>query len=317
MSIDIIRGLENYTRQSTRPVVATIGTFDGIHRGHQAILRRVLADAENSGYDPLLITFHPHPRVLVTPDDAPLLLTTIEEKERFLPDFYEGKVLLIDFNAKLMDLTADQFVRDVLIETVGMKKLVVGYDHAFGKNRSGGIIELNKLGKDLGFEMEVVDPIVFEECRVSSSIIRKMILTDKFADAVRLLGHPYAIYGSVEKGIGLGRKIGYPTANIKYNSRKLLPAEGVYACRAQMGKIRKNGMMFIGQNNFNPEHRITVETNLFDFDSDLYGKDMIVCPVVRIRENRKYESTDALVSQIEKDKEEVLKIIQRETQECR
>ncbi len=317
MSIEIVRGLHNYERPSERPVVATIGTFDGIHRGHQKILQRVLAVSEETDHAPVLVTFHPHPRVVVTPDDAPLLLTTIEEKEKFLPDFFRGTVLVLDFTSELMGLSAEQFVRDILIDRLGMKKLVVGHDHAFGNKRSGSADKLAALGQRWGFDVEVVGPVMDDSLRISSTHVRALLKEGRIDEAVRILGHPYAIYGTVERGIGLGRKLGYPTANLRCNPRKLLPRQGVYACRAQVHGLKKDGMMFIGRNHFNPEERVSVEINLFDFDEDLYDADIMVCPDRFVREGRKFESTEALAIQIDEDKKEVLRILQREKRDVR
>ena len=307
MTTTIVRGIGDYRPPSDRPTVVTVGTFDGIHLGHQEILRRVQDTARKLDYDPVLVTFHPHPRVVVTPGDAPLLLTTIEEKERFVQDFFEGTVLVLEFNRPLMNMSAEQYVRDILLSRLGMKKLVVGYDHAFGKNRSGTIVELKRLGESLAFDVEVIGPVTVADRRVSSSAIRRALRQGDFTTALTMLGHPYAIHGVVEKGIGLGRKLGYPTANIRHNSRKLLPAHGVYACRAHLGRARYEGMMFIGTNHFNPEQRTSVEANLFDFEGDLYGREILVCPTRFIRENRRFESADRLVDQIKRDKMEVLR----------
>jgi len=308
-----IRGIENYSRaKDTRPVIATVGTFDGIHLGHREIFRRVREQSEAQNARPVLITFHPHPRVLVTPSEVPLLLTTIEEKEKFVPDFFQGKVLVLDFSKELMNTPADQFVRDILVDKVGIKKLIVGYDHALGKDRAGNIAALTQLALELDFEVEVVEPVMVDDAPVSSSRIRRALLEDRFNDAIRLLGHEYAIYGRVERGIGLGRKLGYPTANVGYNSRKLLPQEGVYACWAQVDNEVHDGMMFIGRNYFNPEVRITVEANLFEFDRDIYEKEIIVYPMHFVRENRKFDSKEALIEQIGKDKQFVLNKLKQE-----
>lgn len=316
MSFRVVHGLENYTRLSDRPGVVTVGTFDGIHVGHQEILRRVQCAGEAQAHEPILITFHPHPRLVVTPDSAPSLLTTIEEKERFLADYFQGTVLVLEFNRALMELSARQFVEDVLLGRLGMSKLIVGYDHAFGKDRSGSIIELNRMGDELGYNVEVVGPVLVDGERVSSTIIRHKLETGDFSGAVTDLGHPYGICGPIEKGIGLGHKLGYPTANVAYNPRKLLPPEGVYACRAEVLGQRHDGMMFIGRNHFNPEKRITVEANLFDFDDDIYGQDMIVCPTRFLRPNQRFDSTDDLVAQIKTDKKQILQIFQQEKSQC-
>ncbi len=312
MSTTFVYGIENFSRSEKQPIVATIGTFDGIHLGHQEILRRVRSVSKESSYEPVLVTFHPHPRVLVTPDDVPLLLTTIEEKERFVPDFFDGTVLVLDFNEKLMNLKPAEFVKDILVERVGAKKLIVGYDHALGKDRKGTILELKSLGEKLGFEVEVCGPIMIDGEAVSSSRIRRAMMQNRYREALRLLGHEYAIYGPIEKGIGLGKKLGYPTANVRYNPRKLLPTEGVYACCVEIGQDCREGVMFIGRNHFNPQDRISVEAHLFDFDRDLYGEEVTAYPIHFIRENRKYESQEQLARQIKKDKEEALQILQKE-----
>ncbi len=312
MKTEFIKGIENYKPARKNSAVATIGTFDGIHLGHRAILEQVQQAAERDALTPVLITFQPHPRVVLTPDKAPLLLTTLEEKEKFIPDYFQGKVLVLTFDEKLRNLNAEEFVKTVLVEKVGLKKLIVGYDHAIGKNRQGDAKELQRLGQKYGFEVEIVGPIICEEKPISSSRIREAMLKGDFDEAVELLGHHYAIYGKVRRGLGLGKKLGFPTANVDYNERKMLPPDGVYTCWAKVGRDNLDGMMFIGRNYFNPAGGKSVEANLFNFDQDIYDKDIFVYPTHFIRENRKFASTDELKAQMKKDKEIVLNIIKKE-----
>ncbi len=314
MSVNFIKGIENYPVDQDRRTIVTIGTYDGIHLGHQEILKLVMSESKKSDSEAILVTFQPHPKVFVAPEHIPLLLTSLEEKRKFIPHFFDGNVLIMDFTEKLQSLTASEFVESVLVKTLHAKKLIVGYDHAFGKDRTGNIEELKSLGKQFDFDVEVVGPVLYNDKAVSSSRIRKTILKNEYQEALRMLGHHYAIYGKVERGLGLGRKLGYPTANVCYNMRKLLPVEGVYACWAEVGDEVKNGMMFIGKNHFNPQERITVEANLFDFDRDIYDQDIIVYPTHFVRANRKFESTDLLVEQIKKDKINVMNILKQEKQ---
>ena len=312
MSTQFIMGLENFSRDNGHPVIATIGTFDGIHLGHQEIIRRLRDQSRETGYTPLMVTFHPHPRVLVSPEHIPLLLTTIEEKERFVPHFLDGKVLVLDFNDALKQLSAEAFVKQILVDAIGARKVIVGYDHAFGRNRSGNTAELVRLGGLYGFDVEVVGPVLYKDRPISSSRIRATILNNEYPEALKMLGHDYAIYGVVERGIGLGRRLGYPTANVRYSTRKLLPFEGVYACWVQVGSEEKNGMMFIGKNHFNPQDRVTVEANLFDFDRDIYDEEIVVYPTRYIRQNQIFHSTEKLIQQLHLDKQHVLQITQKE-----
>ena len=316
MSTEFIRGLENYQPISGKQTIVTLGTFDGIHRGHQAILERVRIASQSNGLDSVLITFHPHPRVIVSPGNIPMLLTTIEEKEQFIPHFFDGRVLVMNFDRDLMNMSAEQFVKEVLVGKVRVAKLIVGYDHGFGKNREGTIDALRELGKKYDFELEVVGPVYHLNERVSSTRIRNAMSEGRYSEARELLGHDYAIFGYVERGIGLGRKIGYPTANVRYSHRKLLPPQGVYACWAQVNGQEKSGMMFIGQNYFNPVEGLTVEANLFDFDLDIYDDEIIVYPTEFIRNNRRFDTTDDLVKQIEIDKRNVLDIIDKGAKQC-
>lgn len=306
MTARFVSGLPEFRRASEKKAVATIGTFDGIHRGHQAIFARVREVAAVQGQQAVLITFDPHPRMVVTPDAAPRILTTLDEKKRFVPRYFDGTVLVLPFDQAMMNLSAEAFVSQVLVDTVGAGTVIVGYDHHFGKGRSGTISRLREFGAQLGFEVEVVEPVVVDGSPVSSSRIRTAFQSGQYAEAVRLLGHDYAIYGTVERGIGLGRRIGYPTANVKYHPAKLLPPEGVYACWVAVGTEEFLGMMFIGRNHFNPSGRVTVEANLFDFDRDIYDQPIVVCPTRFLRESRTYDRLDDLVRQLALDKEHVL-----------
>jgi len=312
LNTEFIRGLNNYTTSGTGGAVATIGTFDGIHIGHRAILEQVQQEAKKNSLTPVLITFHPHPSIVLNPQKAPLLLTTIEEKEQFIPDYFRGRVLILTFDEHLRNLTPEEFIKTVLVDKVKVKKLIVGSGHALGKNRSGDTQELERLGKKYGFELVVVGPVMQDGQPVSSSRIRQAMTEGNFDEAVELLGHHYAIFGTVMRGMSLGKKLGFPTANVNYNKQKLLPPDGVYACWTKVDGEDLDGMMFIGRNYFSTDTGKSVEANLFDFDKVVYDRDILVYPTHFVRENRKFQSTDELKIQMKKDKELVLNIIAKE-----
>ena len=305
MNLELIRGIENFEGFDGRTVV-TIGTFDGLHLGHQAILHQLKTAAEQKQMHSLAVTFEPHPRVLVTPDSPPLLLTCLNEKTKLFENYLDGTLLILKFTRELMNLTAEEFTRTYLVERINLAKLIVGYDHAFGKGRSGTINDLMSLSRKYSFELEIVDPVIVGGRPISSTRIRHLLAENNLPQAVEFLGHPYPISGKVMGGIGLGRKIGFPTANLEYSNRKLLPGDGVYSCSIEVREKKYDGMMFIGKNHFNPTVARSVEVNIFDFDQDIYGEELFCYPEVYIRENRKYANTDALVEQIKLDKKKIL-----------
>jgi riboflavin kinase/FMN adenylyltransferase len=309
LSFQFYRSLGTFGTTGDIGTVVTIGTFDGIHLGHQAVLKRLNDLARETGLLPVVVTFDPHPRVIVTPTNYPQLLTTLEEKEHFLPSFHTGAVVVLQFNAAMKNLSAEEFVRTILMEKLNVKKLIVGYDHAFGKDRRGGTAELRRLGKDLGFNVLVSEPVIRDGAPVSSTRIRTALLESRLTEATGLLGHDYAIFGTVERGIGLGRKLGFPTANVKYGKDKLLPYPGVYSCRVIVQDEEHTGMMFIGHNHFNAVKAVTVEANLFEFDRDIYDAEITVYPTHFVRESRKFASTEALTEQMALDKQQVLQRI--------
>lgn len=312
MKAQFIRDIEKYASEETSFTAATLGTFDGIHLGHKAIFERVHSAAEANGLAPLLITFHPHPRVVLTPDNVPQLLTTIEEKEHFIPDFFSGKVIVIKFDEEIRNMTAEQFVKNILVEKLRVKKLIIGFNHVLGKDRGGDSKELSRLGSKYGFDVEIVEPIMRDAKPVSSTRIREAMQSGNFDEATNLLGHQYAIFGTVMRGMGLGRKLGYPTANVDYNKRKLLPPDGVYSCWVTVKDEHYSGMMFIGKNHFDPRGGISVEANLFDFDEDIYDEEIYVYPTRFVRGNQKFDSKEELTAQMKKDKEIVIDILKEE-----
>jgi len=257
----------------------------------------------------VVITFHPHPRVVVTPDNPPLLLTTPEEKVDLLKSTFNGSLVFLPFDEDLRHMTAERFARDILVGKFNIKALVVGFNHSFGHKRSGNIDNLIEIGKQEGFEVEVVKPIHYKDMPISSSRIRRVLSIGEFEDATRMLGHAYPIRGKVIKGLGEGRKMGWPTANLKWQPRKLLPAEGVYSCLVDIdGKIYR-GMMFIGINMLNPDKTVSVEANVFDFNSDIYGKEITLYPSHYVRRNQRFDSQEELKGQITRDKQTVIKLL--------
>ncbi len=307
MNLNVLHGIDNFDEGQEKTVV-TIGTFDGLHLGHQAILTRLMEVAGKRGWPALAITFEPHPRVLVTPDSPPPLLTCLNEKIRLFSDYLDGMLLILKFDRELMNLTAEQFTKNYLVDRINVGKLIVGYDHAFGKDRSGTVNDLIELSRKYSFELEIVNPVIVENKPISSSRIRRLMADNHYAEALKLFGHPYPLSGTVTKGIGLGKELGYPTANIRINPRKLLPADGVYSCSVELDHRKLDGMMFIGRNHFNPEAVKSIEINIFDFDEEIYDRELYCFPEVFIRESRKYNETSQLAEQLKIDKENVMRI---------
>jgi len=305
LSLELITGIENYRSRGER-TVATIGTFDGVHLGHQAILSRLRSCAAKQNMHPLAITFEPHPRVLVTPDSPPLLLTCLNEKAKLFSEYLDGTLLVLAFDRQLMNLTAEEFIRKYLVDKIKLSKLIVGHDHAFGKGRSGTISDLMQLNQKYSFELEIVNPVMVDDQPISSSRIRRLIIDHKLDMAVGYLGHPYPLSGKVIKGIGLGRQIGFPTANIACSCRKLLPRDGVYSCHVEVIGRRFDGMMFIGTNHFNPGAGKSIEVNIFDFDAEVYGEELFCYPEVYVRESRVYSESSQLLEQLKVDRNNVL-----------
>jgi riboflavin kinase/FMN adenylyltransferase len=206
-------------------------------------------------------------------------------------------------------MTADKFAHDILMAKFGIRALVVGHDHSFGHRRTGNIDKLREIGNREGFEVEVVGPVTNQGEPISSSRIRRSILGGQWSEARVMLGHAYPIRGTVIRGLGLGRKMGWPTANVDWSERKLLPPQGVYSCMAAVNGDMHQGMMFIGVNMLNPEKTVSVEANLFAFDRDIYDADMTVFPLDFVRPNTRFPSTAELSAQIGKDKERIIDLL--------
>lgn len=289
--------------------MATLGTFDGFHLGHQSIFDSLERQARRLNLPPVAITFHPHPRVIVTPDSPPLLLTTPEEKIDVLGERFDGSLVFLTFDEYLRRMSAEQFAEDVLVKRFGIRALVVGFNHSFGHNRTGTADQLHEIGKQRGFDVEVAEPVKYKDQPISSSRIRRAIGDGDWEDALAMLGHQYPIHGVVTRGLGHGRKMGWPTINLTWEKRKLLPKEGVYSCTASVNGDLYKGMMFIGVNMLNPDRTVSVEANLFDFDRSVYEKEATLYPRHFIRPNARFDSADLLAAQIARDKKKVLDLL--------
>ncbi len=284
------------------PTVITIGTFDGVHAGHQKIIERLVATAKMGQMESAILTFFPHPRMVLQKESGIQLINTIEERKELLEKTGIDHLIIHPFTHQFSRLTALEFVRDILVNKLRAKKVIIGYDHRFGRNRTADINNLREYGKQFDFEVEEIGEQDIEEVAVSSSKIRKALLEGKVEKANRYLQHPFTLTGTIVKGKGLGKEFGYPTANLEIEEDyKLIPKNGVYVVKAFIDEIPYFGMMNIGTNPTVGGEEKTVETYFFLLDEDLYGKKLQIELHTWIREEKKFDSVDALKRAMKQD----------------
>lgn len=291
--------------------IVTIGTFDGVHIGHQKIIKRLIQVGKDKRLKSIVLTFFPHPRMVLQKNSNIKLLNTIKEREAILSSLGLDQMVTKTFTKEFANLSARDFVKTVLVDALNAKYIIIGYDHQFGKNRSANINDLKAFGNEFGFEVEEISAQDVKEVSVSSTKIRAALQEGDIATANAFLGYPYFITGKVIKGKGLGKQIGFPTANIEIEEDyKLIPKDGVYVIKALVKNKTVFGMMNIGTNpTVDGSHR-TIEVNLFDFDADIYDEIIKVEFLERIRDEHKFDSLELLQAQLKKDKITATKILQ-------
>lgn len=282
--------------------VVTVGSFDGLHVGHMAILAEVGRRARDSRRKAVLITFEPHPAEVLRPDRAPARLTLHRERAEILAQAGLDYLVVLRFDPALASRTAEAFVREVVVARCQCRELVVGEDHGFGRGREGGVDLLHRLGRELGFTVDVIPPVEGEGQRVSSTRVRALVAAGKLVEAARCLGRPYTVSGVVEQGAGRGRGLGFPTANIAVPARKQLPPDGVYAVRVEWAGGVVDGMLNQGHRPTFGDGGRLLEAHLFGFDGTLYGRIVRVTWVSWLRDVQRFGSVEALQAQLERDR---------------
>mgnify|MGYP001444697340 FL=1 len=290
--------------------VVTIGTFDGAHKGHQKILSRLNDRAKETQGESILFTFYPHPRMIVFPENHNLkLLQTIDEKIESLASFGLDNLIIYPFTKEFSRLTAFEFVRDILVEKLKVKTLVIGYDHQFGRNREGDLAFLKETAKIFDFDVEEISAEEVQEVNVSSTKIRQSLNNGNIERANEFLGRPFLFTGIVVEGKRLGRELGFPTLNIEVNNEhKILPKDGVYAVKVQIQGQHFKGMMNIGQNptvQNNTEQEKKLEVHIFDFDKEVYGAEVKVFFQKFVRDEKTFSNLEELKSQLIQDEKSV------------
>ena len=291
--------------------IVTTGTFDGVHIGHQAILSRLVKFAKEANGESVLITFFPHPRMVLQKDLSIKLLNTVSEKIKLLRKTGIDHLLIFPFTKEFSRMSSIDFVRDVLVNKIGTKKLVIGYDHQFGRNREGSFKHLQEFGPVYGFDVEEISVQDIDDISVSSTKIRTALIDNgDVKTANKYLGDFYHLSGTVVSGKKLGSKLGFPTANINIDEDyKLIPKDGVYAVSIEVDRSKYFGMLNIGKRpTIQGKHR-TIEVNIFNFDKEIYNHEIKLCFIDRIRDEVKFDNLDSLKKQLKIDKENTLKII--------
>jgi len=305
----IYHGIDDFTRLNC--AVVTSGTFDGVHVGHQKILSRLKEVALKCNGETVVITFWPHPRLVLHPEDTTLkLLNTFEEKAELLKANGVQHLVRIPFTKEFSQLSSEQFITTILVDTIGTTKLVIGYDHHFGKNREGSFEQLKRNAPAYGFEVEEIPRQDIDHIVVSSTKIRKALEEGDVETANHFLGNPYSITGRVVMGDKLGRILGYPTANIEIDTaNKLIPADSIYAATVKYEHRLFKGMLYIGNRPTVYGTKRNIEVNIFDFDREIYGDSLTIYLHKLIRGDIKFNDLAALKDQLRIDKEDTLKVL--------
>ncbi|MEN8123492.1 MAG: bifunctional riboflavin kinase/FAD synthetase [Bacteroidota bacterium] len=297
----VFHSINNFTEKK-RLTVLTIGTFDGVHIGHQKIIERLNQLKEQIEGKSAILTFFPHPRRILNNKNGLKLLTTIDEKTKLLENLGLDYLIIEPFTEEFSQLSAAEFVKNILVDHLKINKLVIGYDHQFGKNREGNFEQLQKYGKLFNFELESIPAQDIDNVAISSTKIRKALNEGHILKANSYLGYNYLLTGKVVKGKGLGRKIKFPTVNIQINEDyKLIPKTGVYIVQSLVDKKSVFGIMNIGYRPTVNGKNQTIEVHLLDFQADLYGKKIQIEILNRLRDEQKFESIETLIIQIQKD----------------
>lgn len=282
----------------------TMGSFDGVHRGHQALIERAVAFARKNKLSALALTYEPHPRMVLGDPTTVRLLTILPEKLFLLEKFGLDETLVYPFDRSLVAMEPEEYVERILVEGLGIRHLAVGYDHRFGKARRGNIALLEKMAAQYSFELEVLEPVRKSSEPVKSSTVRELLLSGRFDEAVELLGHPFPIFGEKTKGHGRGKKLGYPTFNLSIPPHKLLPEPGIFAARAVRGTRFLDGMLYIGQSPTFGEGSQSVEINILDGFVEL-GNEILVLAERFIRPDEKFGSEEALIEKMKTDEKNI------------
>jgi riboflavin kinase / FMN adenylyltransferase len=301
--IDDFERLEN--------AVVTIGTFDGVHQGHRKIIANIKDLAKSTGGETVLLTFFPHPRMILHPEDESIkLINTINEKAELLEKLGVDHLIITPFSRDFSNQTAEEYIRDILVNKIGTKKIVIGYDHRFGKDRQGGLEDLLRLGPVYGFDVIEIPEQDINEVAVSSTRIRTALLANDIEQANTFLGYPFFITGTVTRGDQIGRQIGYPTANIVIEERyKLIPADGIFAVKVTIDGATHKGMAYIGTRPTINGLTRNIEVNIFDFDKDIYNQRISMEFLNFVRGDIKFSSLDELKAQLAQDKIDITALL--------
>lgn len=306
----VFNSISNYVGQ--KKTIVTIGTFDGVHIGHQKIIEKIVTDAQKLDCESLILTFFPHPRMVLAHESGVKLLNTINEKVGLLQKIGLSNLIIHPFDESFSQLSAEEFVVKVLVEKLNVEKIVLGHDHRFGKDRSASIEDLIIFGEKYNFEVEQISAQEINQVAISSTKIRTALQEANISLANQYLGYQYFFSGKVVKGNQIGRTIGFPTANIQIDEAyKLIPKNGVYIVKSSINDKSYFGMMNIGTRPTVDGKNLTIEVYFIDFDKDIYNTFVTVSIIDRIRDEKKFDSFDDLKKQIEKDKESTISYVKR------
>ena len=306
--MEVIYNIDNYIPK--KRAILTIGTFDGVHVGHQKIISDLVAKSKKEDLCPLVLTFFPHPRMVLQKDSQLKMIDTLEEKRQLLEALGIEFLIIQPFTTEFSRLTAIEYTRDFLVNGLSISKLIIGYDHRFGRNREATIEDLKNFGLDYNFNVEEIPVQDIASISISSTKIRNAINKGEIKKANQFLGRPFCLSGTIVKGDKIGRKIGFPTANLYVKEKyKLKPQNGVYLVRCHLNNKKYFGMMNVGKRPTVSGKETQIETYFFDFDGELYGKKLNINLLEKIRNEQKYDSLESLCNQLSIDQKSCQKLI--------